>query len=1009
MENPEKDQTIYIDRPPRIQPEIPFKEIDIPQPPDREADRWMQLLQLALPLVMIVGTLMMAFSGNGGAMMVIPMSLSIAGSMAVSAYSYRMEQKKRAEAEKRYNQRLIDLNKEMHSYHDLQRRFYTYNYPDTVSVYQFVQNARREVEKSDRTLRSEARLWERRVSDKDFGAVRLGMGTLPSTVIYKLNNAENYDDSLTRAAMKLAEDSLFVDDIPVVISLRQIAKKPGAEEESNVKDAQSPPMPFAHALGIAGEKANVYEFVRAFVMHFCVFHQASDARLYILGKSKTEWEWADELPHCQPDQQGNYLCFADEIEVISDENVFDDVDGDEYDQFLEGLRKVLSQRKIRMAERDEQDKTVKDDPTLPHLLVVVDLLESTYDAKARLNKLEEDAAISILLSEGAALGATVLFLVPERAKVPSRCASVIEVDSTTPATNSKMQQFQRLHFRYAETGVNTTRYVGKADAYDQPERVVTMAQRLAQIQVRQGFGGSIPSAVMFFDLMRLNGMSHLLDSTLQNWERSTKSQYANWMQSKIGLMSGNKPRTMVFSAKRDGVHGMVAGSTGSGKSELLISMIAAMCVTYDPSVLNFVLVDFKGGGAFKGFEELPHCVDIITNLQGDAVTRMFTAINAEVQRRQKLNADTNTKNIVDYRKKNLHNEGQPYPFLFIIIDEFAEMIAERPEYKAQLESITRVGRAQGVSLILAAQRPSGVTDQMRSNIKFRICLRVETSGESREMLRREDAAFLTSVPGRGYLQVGNDDIELIQVAYTGEKYIDTTRQRTTVIWPDRGGKYDPSIDQEPPELYRAIVLELEKLANAHGIPKQSAPWPGFLPSKLSLADLLISSDLKRKTVTAKRYLTQVDVMTLGQPAPSDLTLNPGLMIWINGDDADDGWLEPLDWEHYAVRPVVGLVDHPIAAKQLPLVIEFQRGHVVIFGASGWGKTTFLRTLVVSLAATHSPNHVWIYVIDMGGRSMGILREFPHVGAGIIPGEVGFDFLEYLRQLGFRAGVGDGTR
>ena len=162
------------------------------------------------------------------------------------------------------------------------------------------------------------------------------------------------------------------------------------------------------------------------------------------------------------------------------------------------------------------------------------------------------------------------------------------------------------------------------------------------------------------------------------------------------------------------------------------------------------------------------------------------------------------------------------------------MIAERPEYKAQLESITRVGRAQGVSLILAAQRPSGVTDQMRSNIKFRICLRVETSGESREMLRREDAAFLPSIPGRGYLQVGNDDIELIQVAYTGEKYIDTTRQRTTVIWPDRGGKYDPSIDQEPPELYRAIVLELEKLQTPMASPSNLLPGLAFCPANFHL-------------------------------------------------------------------------------------------------------------------------------------------------------------------------------
>ena len=165
----------------------------------------------------------------------------------------------------------------------------------------------------------------------------------------------------------------------------------------------------------------------------------------------------------------------------------------------------------------------------------------------------------------------------------------------------------------------------------------------------------------------------------------------------MGLMAGNKARSLVFSAKRDGVHGMVAGSTGSGKSELLISLITGMALNYDPSVLNFVLVDYKGGGAFSEFVALPHCVDIITNLAPDGVTRMFTAIQAEMRRRQALNVETKTKNIVEYRQKGLHHV-KPYPFLFIIIDEFAEMIADRAEFKGELESITRVGRAQGISI-----------------------------------------------------------------------------------------------------------------------------------------------------------------------------------------------------------------------------------------------------------------------------------------------------------------------
>lgn len=999
MEKPENGKIVLIDRPPRIQPELPFAQIEIPAPPDREPNTWMQLLQLALPLVMIIGTVMIGLTSGGGALIIIPMTLAIVASLGVSVYTYRMEQRKRLEQEKRYNQRLIDLNKEMQNYHDLQRRFYTYNYPDATAIYRIVQNARREAEKSERTLRSEARLWERRIADHDFGAVRLGMGTLPSTVVYVLPSIENFDDPLARAAMKLAEDSHYVHDIPVVIALRQNAAKPGEVAEPGVGDQKSsPPMPFTHALAIAGEREQVYHFTRAFVMHYAVFHQAADTRLYVLGQSLAPWEWVVKLPHCQPDQQGAYYYFVDTPPVEEEKNSRNQREKDPYDRFLEGLRKVLSQRKIRLAEQGERDQEGKDDPTFPHLLVVIDLLDANPDKNSRLAKLEEEAALSILLEEGATLGATVVFLVPERAKAPGRCTAIVEIENTTPASNSRIQQFQRLHFRYAEVGVNTTRYVGEADLFDQNQRVLEMAERLTQIQVRQGFGAALPTTVRFFDLMGFADMAHCLQETRQAWATYGAATKANWLAAPIGLMLGNKPRSLIFSADHDGVHGMVAGTSGSGKSELLISLITALSVTYAPTLLNFVLVDFKGGGAFQGLKELPHCVDLVTNLEGSAVNRMFTAITAEIQRRQKLNVDTNTKNIVDYRQQNLHVTREPYPFLFIIIDEFAEMIAERPEYKAQLESITRVGRAQGVSLILAAQRPSGVTDQMRANIKFRLCLRVETSGESREMLRREAAAYLPSIPGRGYLQVSNEEIELIQVAYTGEKYVDPTRRPVDVIWPERGDKYDPTIDQEPLELYRAIVLALARLAAEQGEAHQAAPWPNFLPKQLALAQLLVSSDTRRKALTNERYLRPADIqiMTLGQPRPPDLTLNPALNSWLNGDATDDGWVEPLDWNNYALRPVVGLVDHPVAAKQLPLVIELPRGHVVIFGAAGWGKTTFLRSLVVSLAATHSPNHLWIYVLDLGGRSLGALDGFPQVGAVITPDEVGFE--ERVEQL-----------
>lgn len=994
------DKKIIIDRPPRIQPELPFDQIEIPNPPVQEDNNLMQLLQMALPLLMILSMVFVTFSSSGGRsyLLIIPMLLSVVGMSGFAFFSYRRDRQKREALRKAYRARLVDLNSEMHNAHDQQRRFYDYNYPDPVALYRIVQETQREAQRSDPQLRSAARVWERRVADEDFGVLRLGMGTLPSTVLYTLSQQESVEDDLVREAMKLADDSCFVDNIPVIVSLRPPREEPttsGEDDEPATAQDDTPRTPMTHALGIAGEPRTAYPFAHALLSHYAVFHQPADARLYLLGSHSKEWGWTEELPHCQGDVQSDYHCFVAESAATEPPDAADDIEGGALGRFLENLRRVLAQRKIRLQDRDGKDAAA--DPTHPFLLVVIDLLDDEQGALT--SKLEPDAALAILLEEGATLGAAVVFLVPERSKVPSRCTAVIEVERTTPATNSKIQQFQRIHFRYTEVGVNTFRYVGTADYVEQPERMVALAQRLGQMEVRQGFGANVPGSVPFLDFMGYRSLDDLVQDAIYHWQRSVTDQHAAWLNVKIGLMSGNKPRRLVFSAKHDGVHGMVAGSTGSGKSELLISLITGLAVTYAPSVLNFVLVDYKGGGAFKGLDDLPHVVDVITNIQRDGVTRMFTAIQSEMQRRQALNAETNTKNIVEYRQKNLH-EKKPYPFLFIIIDEFAEMIADRPEYKAQLESITRVGRAQGVSLLLAAQRPSGVTDQMRSNIKFRICLRVETPGESREMLRREDAAYLPgNIPGRGYLQVGNDEIELIQVAYTGDKYIDPAQTLADVIWLDRNPQYDLQKDEEPPELYKAIVDRLAQLAAQQGLAKPRAPWPDPLPVQLALSELLISPDPQQPAITADPYLQAVDRLriTLGQPPDTTLTLNPAVNRWLNGDC---GWLDQLNWEHYALRPVVGLVDDPVEARQLPLVIDLPLGHVALFGASGWGKTTFVRSLIISLAATHSPDALHIYLLDLGGRSLSALQNLPHVGAVIMPDEEGYQerVEQLLRQL-----------
>jgi DNA segregation ATPase FtsK/SpoIIIE-like protein len=294
------------------------------------------------------------------------------------------------------------------------------------------------------------------------------------------------------------------------------------------------------------------------------------------------------------------------------------------------------------------------------------------------------------------------------------------------------------------------------------------------------------------------------------------------------------------------------------------------------------------------------------------------------------------------------------------------MIDDNPEYRAELESITRVGRAQGVNLILASQRPKGVSDQMRANIKLRICLRVEQVDTSREMLRAPDAAFLPNgMPGRGYIQVGNENLELIQVSYTGENQPDD--RESAVLWPGRPPLAAPA-GEDVPKLFDAVVMLTRELVNQQMAPK---PWPNFLPTQFSLQSPIHDA---QKNAT--------------------FVLVPAVTDWLNGDT--EALWPGVDWRKAAMRPVMGLLDNPAEAIQEPLVFDLSRNHLVVMGDSGWGKTSFLRSLLVSLAATHSPDEFHAYILDLGGRNYRSLEELPHVGAVIYADEETYE--ERLQRL-----------
>ena len=984
----------YIDRPPRIQPELPIDEIEIPEAPDEQSRGGQDLITILLPMISILGFVLVSASGNP--LFIIPIGLTVVLSVVVVMFRNRREKKELEKKKRAYAEMLAEKRQEMTRAHSAQRIFYHHNYPDVATLY--------EIASRKESSRFGSRLWERRTTDVDFGVIRLGIGTRPSTVVYQVSQSSSpLDDSpLAKDAAKLAQDSEFVSDVPITVPLRPYIKD---QERSNGKESgdesgQAPgsqDIAARQSIGIFGKNpTNTADFARAILAHFVTFHSAIDTRLHVVGypHAKDSWRWAEWLPHCNPRNIG-----IDDTQDSSRSDQLDQLcfssDKQEVAEFWNRLKRDLDQRQLQLDESDEDDRKEGSGVSLALNLVVVDLLGQMPD-DSPLADVDSETLVATINQAGPQLGGAIIFLANEPSKIPSDCQVMIEV----AAVGAKVV------FRHVKVGVNSTRYLGDADLALTNDARQLLAAKIRRLDIRRPFGSDLPHLVDVLQMQsrleerRIDTIDKL--TVQENWARSILPENSEWLSAPVGMTSMRDIRNLVFSAKEggDGVHGMIAGTTGSGKSELLLTLIATMAVKYDPRLVNFVLVDFKGGAAFEPFRELPHCVDILTNLEEHAVERMFVALQAVMAERSSVLAKSGAKDLVEYRKKVIPrlkpDDPLPktFPHLFIIVDEFAEMISANPEYKDQFESVTRLGRAFGVTLILSTQRPAGVvTDQMRANMKFRMCLRVETTEDSKELLDRPDAAFLPNMGGRGYIQVGNDILTPLQVARVAGDYSDDrTVVLRDVIWLDEATESGEQADDDQPqysdlEIAEALRMKPGELpttmldwivgitsirAKRDGVPVQRKPWPDPLPSNLSLTD----------PVDAKYLNTDRAISDDRQ-----LVINEPLNDWLNNTDEQPIWPE-FDWP--APEPLmatIGLIDNPHAAEQRLMSLQLGDGPIVMFGAGGRGKTTFLKSLMTSLASSRTPNELHMYALDFGRMGLKSIKDLPHLGASIDASEI----------------------
>ena len=981
----------YIDRPPRIQPELPVKEVEIPNPPEQNKTPGQGLMTSILPLITMVGFIFA--SGTGQIFFILPMGIAMVLSIAAAIYGQWKEREELKKKQKKYRELLAEMRQDMTREHNTQRIFYRHNFPDIPTVL--------EIAGRTETSRFGSRLWERRSADADFGMLRLGMGSRPSTVVYKMSQGADplEEDLLRKDGMQLAADSAILNDAPITIPLRPNQKdspsthdnaESNGEGNANTAKPSTSNTSAQHAIGIFGKNAtNTADFARAMLANFAGFHSAQDSRMVVVGNPHAQkgWQWCEWLPHCivrgigddddiDPNRpkQFEQLCFSDEKDRVS--------------AFWKRIKKELDQRQVRLRETKDDDNG-KTDVSLPLLLVVVDLLGETA-ATSPLKNVATEAVVATINSNGPTLGAAIIFLANDPSQIPSECKAMIEVASVGPKTI----------FRYTEIGLNTPRFLGEADLLDPAAAREEFAAKIRRLELPRPFGSDLPRAA---DMLQMQSVvaQRRIDTVdklgmRENWARSIVPKNSEWLSVPIGMISMRDVRHMIFSAKEggDGVHGMIAGTTGSGKSELLMTLIAGMAIRYDPRIVNFVLVDYKGGAAFEPFRHLPHTVDILTNLQANAVERMFVAVQAVMDKRSSLLAKSGVSDLVKYRQEVAPrlNADDPrprtFPHLFIIVDEFAEMITANPDYRAKFESITRLGRAFGVSLLLATQRPAGVvTDQMRANMKFRICLRVETPDDSKELLGSPEASFLPNLGGRGYVQSGNDIMQGVQVAWAGADYSDDRKvSLPDVIWLDEVSKdfiknsnsadapefaiteVAEALMMKPGELPKALldwIVGVAALrAQRDGVPPQKKPWPNPLPEHLSLTDPIDAGYLN-----TERPLE----------ANKTLTINHEIDAWLNNTEEVALWAA-FDWKAPPpMRVDIGLIDSPYGAEQRLLTLDISRDPIVLFGASGRGKSSFIKTLLTAMAAVRSPNELHMYALDFGRGGLKSISALPHLG------------------------------
>jgi DNA segregation ATPase FtsK/SpoIIIE, S-DNA-T family len=737
-------------------------------------------------------------------------------------------------------------------------------------------------------------MWTRRPTHRSFLELRLGLGTQRSRNSIKLPTSNNTTAEIWRELQAVAGNAADVDRVPIVASFREHG-----------------------GIGVAGPSISAHPLAASLIAQLVGLHSPAEVVLGAITSSVSakRWEWLKWLPHVGSDHSplsGDHVAASPKASVALISQVEDLLAARSTERYGEGQ--------------------------IPHPAFVLLVEDDAADERARLVHLADI---------GPANGIFVLWVAPSLERIPAPCRAYLEIDPNT--------------------GQGRAGFVDSGAAVDNlevdplsAEQCLAVSRKLAPAVDAGALledQSDLPRSVSFLAL----GGLELAESSADVAERWRGSNSLPPAPGAPRLKQDNNLRALVGQSASDrfyldlrtnGPHALVGGTTGAGKSEFLQSWIIGMAAAHSPSRVNFLFVDYKGGAAFADCVHLPHNVGLVTDLSPHLVRRALRSLNAELRRREHI---LNAKKAKDLLELERRRDPDAPPSLVIVVDEFAALVKEVPEFVDGVVNVAQRGRSLGLHLILATQRPAGVIkDNLRANTNLRIALRMADEADSDDVIgTTQAAAFDPATPGRGVAKVGPGRLTPFQAAYIGGHTSNTPAPPTIDIneFPYGVGQVwdavveNVAVDMRPqgPNDIQRVVENIKAASVSLALPEVRLPWMPELGPLYRLQDL-----------------------------PSD---------------RNDREL------------VFGVIDQP--DEQAQPVVSFrpdEHGNMAVIGTGGSGKSAFLRSIAVAAGfASARGGPCTIYALDFGSRGLAMLEDLPHVGA-VIYAEDNERIIRLIRQL-----------